>query len=99
MAASLRVRETKSVMSGVRVVRGRDWDWGDQDGGEGFVGTVVWQEGGSGRVTVQWDTASRHSYSCGYGGKYDLRVLDTAPAGMYGDTLELRTLALHTQLQ
>lgn len=26
---------------GVRVVRGPDWKWGDQDGGEGFTGTVV----------------------------------------------------------
>jgi len=26
---------------GLRVVRGPDWKWGDQDGGEGSVGTVV----------------------------------------------------------
>ena len=26
---------------GVRVVRGKDWKWGDQDGGEGHAGTVV----------------------------------------------------------
>ncbi|XP_043466161.1 E3 ubiquitin-protein ligase MIB2 isoform X2 [Leptopilina heterotoma] len=26
---------------GVRVVRGKDWKWGDQDGGEGHTGTVV----------------------------------------------------------
>ena len=26
---------------GLRVVRGPDWKWGDQDGGEGCVGTVV----------------------------------------------------------
>ena len=29
------------VQLGVRVVRGPDWEWGDQDGGEGYVGTVV----------------------------------------------------------
>ena len=28
-------------MKGLRVVRGPDWTWGDQDGGEGHVGTVV----------------------------------------------------------
>lgn len=28
-------------MEGIRVVRGPDWSWGDQDGGEGCVGTVV----------------------------------------------------------
>ena len=27
--------------AGLRVVRGPDWSWGDQDGGEGHVGTVV----------------------------------------------------------
>lgn len=26
---------------GLRVVRGSDWKWGDQDGGEGCAGTVV----------------------------------------------------------
>ena len=70
------------MMSGVRVVRGPDWQRGDQDGGEGFVGTLVWQEEGSGRATVQWDTAGRHDYRCGDGGKYDLLVLDTGPAGI-----------------
>lgn len=29
------------VKVGHRVVRGPDWKWGDQDGGEGNVGTVV----------------------------------------------------------
>ena len=82
-------------MSGVRVVRAPDWDWGDQDGGEGFVGTVVWQEEGSGKATVQWDTANRHSYCCGYGGKYDLRVLDTAPAGSRSvQSVELRIFSV-----
>ena len=26
---------------GLRVVRGPDWKWGDQDGGEGHAGTVI----------------------------------------------------------
>lgn len=29
------------LQAGLRVVRGPDWSWGDQDGGEGGVGTVV----------------------------------------------------------
>lgn len=33
-------------MKGLRVVRGPDWTWRDQDGGEGHVGTVVAVEGG-----------------------------------------------------
>jgi len=31
----------KMKTEGLRVVRGPDWKWGDQDGGEGSVGTVV----------------------------------------------------------
>lgn len=70
-------------MLGVRVVRGPDWEWGGQDGGEGFVGTVVGLEEGSGDVLVQWDMGQRNKYRCGYTGKYDLRILDNAPAGIY----------------
>ena len=29
------------ILVGSRVVRGPDWQWGDQDGGQGHVGTVV----------------------------------------------------------
>lgn len=28
-------------MEGLRVVRGPNWKWGNQDAGEGYVGTVV----------------------------------------------------------
>ena len=40
-----------NVMDGVgtRVVRGPDWKWGKQDGGEGHVGTV--------RIPVVFDTS------------------------------------------
>ena len=75
---------------GLRVVRGPDWEWGDQDGGEGHVGTVVEvgetsvSDGGGGRaVVVQWDCGESRpcTYRCGLGGKFDLRVLDSAPTG------------------
>ena len=36
-------------LEGLRVVRGPNWKWGDQDGGEGCVGTVV--SGGLGNHT------------------------------------------------
>lgn len=32
---------TDMLEVGLRVVRGKDWKWGDQDGGEGHAGTVV----------------------------------------------------------
>ena len=70
---------------------GPDWERGDEDGGEGFVGTVVAGERADGAeegrhdvATVQWDVRrERHSYRCGAQGKYDLRVLDSAPAGQW----------------
>ena len=80
---------------GTRVVRGSDWTWGDQDGGEGHVGTVaeVLQADRPGLVvdggcpgpcivTVQWDCGNRCRYRCGVGDRYDLRVIDSAPAGI-----------------
>ena len=75
------------VQVGLRVVRGPDWEWGDQDGGEGHVGTVVEvgepsvSEGGRAAI-VQWDCGERCKYRCGLEGKYDLRVLDSAPTGI-----------------
>ena len=82
------------VLLGVRVVRGPDWIWGEQDGGEGHVGTVAevlksdrpGEMGGAGCrgpcvATVQWDCGNRCRYRCGVGDRYDLRVLDSAPAG------------------
>ena len=66
---------------GLRVVRGPDWEGGDQDGGEGFVGTVVGLEGDGRRVTVQWDMGQRNIYHCGQDNKFDLRLLESGPSG------------------
>ena len=65
---------------GVRVVRGPDWEWGDLDGGEGYVGTVTELEEGGGAVVV-WDTGQRYQLRCGEQEKYDLRILDSGPTG------------------
>lgn len=74
---------------GLRVVRGPDWKWGEQDGGDGHVGTVV----EIGRydsknipfktVSVQWDCGERSNYRVGYQNAYDLRVFDNAPCGAH----------------
>ena len=68
------------LVLGLRVVRGPDWEWGDQDGGEGYVGTVAEMEEGGVAVVVQWDAGQRCRYRCGEEGKYDLRILDTGPS-------------------
>ena len=85
---------TMEIPLGLRVVRGSDWTWGDQDGGEGCVGTVAEahtdettddraadRAATARTVTVQWDCGNRCRYRCGMGGKYDLRILDSAPTG------------------
>lgn len=77
------------VRVGFRVVRGPDWQWRDQDGGEGHVGTIVeiGQDGSSSSpartAVVQWDSGSRTNYRCGYDGKHDLRLLDNSTLGTF----------------
>lgn len=72
---------------GTRVVRGPDWKWENQDGGEGSVGTVV-QIGQDKKspvtpqlVWVQWDVGNKANYRAGVNGKHDLRVLDSTNGG------------------
>lgn len=73
-----------NMMEGVgsRVVRGPDWKWGKQDGGEGHVGTVRNFESPE-EVVVVWDNGTAANYRCA--GAYDLRILDSAPTGMKHD--------------
>jgi len=69
-------------LQGVRVVRGPDWKWGDQDGGEGNTGTVQVDERKSKQkllrprmVFVRWDSSGKKAlYRCGPKGSFDLRV-------------------------
>ncbi|KAG8505495.1 E3 ubiquitin-protein ligase MIB2, partial [Galemys pyrenaicus] len=76
------------VQVGMRVVRGADWKWGQQDGGEGGVGTVV-ELGRHGSpstpertVVVQWDHGTRTNYRAGYQGAHDLLLFDNAQIGV-----------------
>jgi len=70
-----------SSLVGLRVVRGPDWKWRDQDGGEGHVGTVIetpkfpWSHfGNQTPVTVIWDCGNTGYYRAGPKGSFDLRV-------------------------
>ena len=74
------------ISVGLRVVRGPDWKWGDQDGGEGCLGTVIesGDETAYGQVVVVlWDNGMRANYRCGVDGSYDLKVYDSAPTGRH----------------
>nr|CAB3263829.1 E3 ubiquitin-protein ligase MIB1 [Phallusia mammillata] len=72
---------TNNIYEGVgsRVVRGPDWKWGRQDGGEGHVGTVRCFESNE-EVVIVWDNGTAANYRCS--GQYDLRVLDSAASGV-----------------
>ena len=79
-----------NMMEGVgsRVVRGPDWKWGKQDGGEGHVGTVRNFESPE-EVVVVWDNGTAANYRCA--GAYDLRILDSAPTGEYSPQLFIKS--------
>uniref|UniRef100_A0A2C9JKZ7 Uncharacterized protein n=1 Tax=Biomphalaria glabrata TaxID=6526 RepID=A0A2C9JKZ7_BIOGL len=75
-----------TIRPGIRVVRGPNWDWDDQDGGEGYVGTVF-DIDPSNFANVLWDNGSKFRYRVGYCNNFDLRILDTAPSGVVHKTV------------
>lgn len=80
---------------GARVVRGPDWKWGKQDGGEGHVGTVRSFESPE-EVVVVWDNGTAANYRCS--GAYDVRILDSAPTGNFTSTSNhSRQVSLHSK--
>lgn len=82
--AVVNARTTRYHMEGVgtRVIRGPNWKWGKQDGGEGHVGTVRNFESAE-EVVVVWDNGTAANYRCAIA--YDLRILDSAPTGVKHD--------------
>ncbi|XP_045184614.2 uncharacterized protein LOC123542716 [Mercenaria mercenaria] len=57
-----------------RVVRGKDWKWGEQDGHT--AGTITKWDSTPHWVDVEWDSGSSNSYRMGAeGGKYDLYIV------------------------
>ena len=66
-----------------RVVRGPDWEYGEQDGGVGHVGVAVLGERTDGWVCVIWPNGETNNYHTGFKGKFDLRAYDFSDVGMY----------------
>ncbi|CAB3409028.1 unnamed protein product [Caenorhabditis bovis] len=56
---------------GVRVVRGKNWMWEDQDGGNGKMGRIV-NGPDNGWVDVLWDNGYCNSYRYGINGQFDV---------------------------
>ena len=67
----------------MRVVRGNDWRWGEQDGGAGTVGRIESIDPFIAQVFVRWPNGKRANYRTGAGGSYDLRL---APGTQAPDT-------------
>jgi E3 ubiquitin-protein ligase mind-bomb len=83
-AVSLRSSSSRLTLEGVgaRVIRGVDWKWGKQDGGDGHVGIVRNFESPE-EVVVVWDNGTAANYRCS--GAYDLRIVDSASTGAKHD--------------
>ncbi|XP_056096414.1 E3 ubiquitin-protein ligase MIB2 isoform X3 [Rhinichthys klamathensis goyatoka] len=93
----------KGIFQGVKVVRGPDWDWGNQDGGEGKVGKVVdirgWdQESGRSVASVTWSNGTTNVYRMGHKGKVDLKYVSDVQGGFYYKE-HLPKLGEHAELQ
>ena len=68
------IKKPSSWTFGKRVKRGRDWKWGNQDGGEGTLGTVT-DVSDDTWVEVRWDNGPTCQYRWGNEGKYDVMVV------------------------
>ncbi|XP_062596391.1 uncharacterized protein LOC134257806 isoform X2 [Saccostrea cucullata] len=70
-----RILENELIAVGCLVTRGPDWKWGDQDGGEGNVGTV-YRIKKDAVVLVKWQNGNRSNYRYGYDNRYDVTLCD-----------------------
>ncbi|GAB9470558.1 Hect e3 ubiquitin ligase [Globisporangium polare] len=61
---------------GCKVIRGPNWKWRDQDGGEGSIGTVEgvspWSGVDGEGMSVRWPNDSLYTYRWGADGNFDL---------------------------
>lgn len=78
----------KGIFVGSKVIRGPDWEWGNQDGGRGKTGRVIeirgWDNDCSRAVaTVTWSSGNTNVYRLGYKGCVDLCYVEEASAGTY----------------
>jgi hypothetical protein len=71
----------KTFIPRIKVVRGKDWNWDDQDGGEGSVGEMIEKSKHKGWVKVKWGKNNYpHSYQIGKNDQYDLYFADDEDA-------------------
>ncbi|XP_048737053.2 uncharacterized protein LOC125652125 isoform X2 [Ostrea edulis] len=70
-----RILEDEIIGTGCLVVRGPDWEWEDQDGGEGNIGSVF-RVLNNATVYVRWPNGITGNYRFGCQGKFDLQLCD-----------------------
>ncbi|XP_017784755.1 PREDICTED: E3 ubiquitin-protein ligase MIB1 [Nicrophorus vespilloides] len=73
----------RGIFPGARVVRGVDWQWEDQDGGNGRRGKVQdlqdWSAASPRSAAyIVWDNGSKNLYRVGFEGMADLKVVNDA---------------------
>ena len=78
--------EVFGTFRGAVVVRGRDWEWGDQDGGVGTQGWVKeitnWNDQtGNSVACVIWPGSKENLYRLGHKNKVDLKCVSPASGG------------------
>lgn len=66
----------RTLVAGRRVRRGRNWQWHNQDGFGGNLGTVVAGDSNDFWVSVEWDGGGTNTYRWGADGQYDLEIVD-----------------------
>lgn len=80
--------ELRGIFVGAKVCRGPDWEWGQQDGGDGKTGRVMeirgWDNESCRSVAnVSWVSGSTNVYRLGHKGNVDLKYLQPAVGGAY----------------
>ncbi|OWZ20853.1 HECT E3 ubiquitin ligase [Phytophthora megakarya] len=75
----------RELKVGCRVIRGPNWKWRDQDGGEGSVGVVEGVSPWSGvegeGMSVRWPNDSLYTYRWGADGNFDLIHVEVDEGG------------------
>nr|XP_006814876.1 PREDICTED: E3 ubiquitin-protein ligase mib1-like [Saccoglossus kowalevskii] len=91
----------RGIFPSARVVRGVDWQWEDQDGGNGRRGKVTevqdWSASSPRSAAyVIWDNGAKNLYRVGFEGMSDLKVVSDAKGGtFYRDHLPVLDLGLN----
>ncbi|EDW90362.1 E3 ubiquitin-protein ligase MIB2 [Drosophila yakuba] len=80
--------QLRGIFVGSKVVRGPDWEWNEQDGGEGKTGRVMeirgWDNESCRSVAnVSWVTGSTNVYRLGHKGNVDLKYITATCGGHY----------------